>query len=158
MKERKTLYFTIRRNKSDIWMEKLILVFLFKIRLINILKLLRYRFLEWKQNSYPSFLPSFFLSFLFFFATSGEVKLLLSSDTLIEGRKMSFVNDLTITRDGKKIYFTDSSSKWQRWDDLLLVMEGTDGGRLSMYFRSCAQWDHHSGRVASAELITSRNC
>ncbi|KAM5304369.1 adipocyte plasma membrane-associated protein isoform 2-T2 [Glossophaga mutica] len=62
-----------------------------------------------------------------------EVKLLLSSDTPIEGRKMSFVNDLTITRDGRKIYFTDSSSKWQRRDYLLLVMEGTDDGRLLEY-------------------------
>uniref|UniRef100_A0A5F9D4Z4 Adipocyte plasma membrane-associated protein n=1 Tax=Oryctolagus cuniculus TaxID=9986 RepID=A0A5F9D4Z4_RABIT len=62
-----------------------------------------------------------------------EVKLLLSSDTPIEGKKMSFVNDLTITRDGRKIYFTDSSSKWQRRDYLLLVMEGTDDGRLLEY-------------------------
>uniref|UniRef100_Q7TP48-2 Isoform 2 of Adipocyte plasma membrane-associated protein n=1 Tax=Rattus norvegicus TaxID=10116 RepID=Q7TP48-2 len=58
-----------------------------------------------------------------------SVKLLLSSETPIEGKKMSFVNDLTITRDGRKIYFTDSSSKWQRRDYLLLVMEGTDDGR-----------------------------
>lgn len=57
------------------------------------------------------------------------MKLLLSSETPIEGKKMSFVNDLTITRDGRKIYFTDSSSKWQRRDYLLLVMEGTDDGR-----------------------------
>ncbi|XP_058990218.1 adipocyte plasma membrane-associated protein isoform X3 [Mustela lutreola] len=63
----------------------------------------------------------------------GEVKLLISSETPIEGRKMSFVNDLTITQDGKKIYFTDSSSKWQRRDYLLLVMEGTDDGRLLEY-------------------------
>ncbi|MEJ1278881.1 adipocyte plasma membrane associated protein [Cricetulus griseus] len=61
------------------------------------------------------------------------VKLLLSSETLIEGKKMSFVNDLTVTRDGRKIYFTDSSSKWQRRDYLLLVMEGTDDGRLLEY-------------------------
>ncbi|KAM4842587.1 adipocyte plasma membrane-associated protein [Thomomys bottae] len=62
-----------------------------------------------------------------------EVKLLLSSETPIEGKKMSFVNDLTITRDGKKIYFTDSSSKWQRRDYLLLIMEGIDDGRLLEY-------------------------
>lgn len=58
-----------------------------------------------------------------------QVKLLLSSDTLIDGRKMSFVNDLTITQDGRKIYFMDSSSKWQRRDDLLLVIEGMDDGQ-----------------------------
>lgn len=57
------------------------------------------------------------------------MKLLLSSDTLIDGRKMSFVNDLTITQDGRKIYFMDSSSKWQRRDDLLLVIEGMDDGQ-----------------------------
>uniref|UniRef100_A0A8C6E1I2 Adipocyte plasma membrane-associated protein n=1 Tax=Moschus moschiferus TaxID=68415 RepID=A0A8C6E1I2_MOSMO len=62
-----------------------------------------------------------------------EVKLLLSSETPIEGRKMSFMNDLTVTRDGRKIYFTDSSSKWQRRDYLLLLMEGTDDGRLLEY-------------------------
>uniref|UniRef100_A0A4W2HLV0 Adipocyte plasma membrane-associated protein n=2 Tax=Bos TaxID=9903 RepID=A0A4W2HLV0_BOBOX len=62
-----------------------------------------------------------------------EVKLLLSSETPIEGRKMSFLNDLTVTRDGRKIYFTDSSSKWQRRDYLLLLMEGTDDGRLLEY-------------------------
>lgn len=62
-----------------------------------------------------------------------SVKVLLSSETPIEGKKMSFVNDLTVTRDGRKIYFTDSSSKWQRRDYLLLVMEGTDDGRLLEY-------------------------
>ncbi|XP_070328347.1 adipocyte plasma membrane-associated protein isoform X2 [Odocoileus virginianus] len=62
-----------------------------------------------------------------------EVKLLLSSETPIEGRKMSFLNDLTVTRDGRKIYFTDSSSKWQRRDYLLLLMEGRDDGRLLEY-------------------------
>uniref|UniRef100_A0AC11B1T7 Adipocyte plasma membrane associated protein n=1 Tax=Ovis aries TaxID=9940 RepID=A0AC11B1T7_SHEEP len=62
-----------------------------------------------------------------------EVKLLLSSETPIEGRKMSFLNDLTVTRDGRKVYFTDSSSKWQRRDYLFLLMEGTDDGRLLEY-------------------------
>ncbi|XP_036764590.1 adipocyte plasma membrane-associated protein isoform X3 [Manis pentadactyla] len=62
-----------------------------------------------------------------------EVKSLLSSDTPVEGRKLSFVNDLTVTRDGRKIYFTDSSSRWQRRDYLLLFMEGTADGRLLEY-------------------------
>ncbi|XP_051831789.1 adipocyte plasma membrane-associated protein isoform X2 [Antechinus flavipes] len=64
---------------------------------------------------------------------TGRVKHLLSSKIPIEGKKMSFVNDLTVTKDGRKIYFTDSSSKWQRRDYLLLVMEGTDDGRLLEY-------------------------
>ncbi|XP_061481620.1 adipocyte plasma membrane-associated protein isoform X1 [Rhineura floridana] len=64
---------------------------------------------------------------------SREVKLLVSSKTPIEGKKMSFVNDLTVTRDGRKIYFTDSSSKWHRKDYSLLIMEATDDGRLLEY-------------------------
>lgn len=55
--------------------------------------------------------------------------MLVSTKTPIEGQKLSFVNDLTVTRDGRKIYFTDSSSKWQRQDYLFLIMEGTDDGR-----------------------------
>ncbi|EPY89290.1 Adipocyte plasma membrane-associated protein (BSCv protein)-like protein, partial [Camelus ferus] len=62
-----------------------------------------------------------------------EVKQLLSSETPIEGRRLSFVNDLAVTRDGRKVYFTDSSSRWQRQDYLLLLMEGTDDGRLLEY-------------------------
>ncbi|KFV80291.1 Adipocyte plasma membrane-associated protein, partial [Struthio camelus australis] len=60
---------------------------------------------------------------------TGETKMLVSTKTLIEGQKLSFVNDLTVTQDGRKIYFTDSSSKWQRRDYLFLIMEGTDDGR-----------------------------
>ncbi|NXD15711.1 APMAP protein, partial [Nothocercus nigrocapillus] len=61
---------------------------------------------------------------------TGETKMLVSTKILIEGQKLSFLNDLTVTRDGRKIYFTDSSSKWQRRDYLFLVMEGTDDGLL----------------------------
>ncbi|NWH58922.1 APMAP protein, partial [Geococcyx californianus] len=61
---------------------------------------------------------------------TGETKILVSTKTPIEGQKLSFVNDLTVTRDGRKIYFTDSSSKWQRRDYLFLLMEGTDDGLL----------------------------
>ncbi|XP_007428536.1 adipocyte plasma membrane-associated protein-like [Python bivittatus] len=38
-----------------------------------------------------------------------------------------------MTRDGRKIYFTDSSSKWQRKDYCLLIMEASDDGRLLEY-------------------------
>ncbi|NWI14827.1 APMAP protein, partial [Crypturellus soui] len=61
---------------------------------------------------------------------TGETKMLVSTKTPIEGQKLSFLNDLTVTRDGRKIYFTDSSSRWQRRDYLFLVMEGTDDGLL----------------------------
>ncbi|KYO18359.1 adipocyte plasma membrane-associated protein [Alligator mississippiensis] len=64
---------------------------------------------------------------------TGEVQMLLSTKAPIEGQKLSFLNDLTLTRDGRKIYFTDSSSKWQRRDFPLLVMEGRDDGRLFEY-------------------------
>ncbi|XP_073484048.1 adipocyte plasma membrane-associated protein isoform X1 [Aquarana catesbeiana] len=64
---------------------------------------------------------------------TGEVERLVSSRTPVQGKKMSFVNDLAVTSDGRKIYFTDSSSKWQRREYPLLVMEGTDDGRLLEY-------------------------
>ncbi|XP_050171059.1 adipocyte plasma membrane-associated protein [Myiozetetes cayanensis] len=64
---------------------------------------------------------------------TGETKVLVSTQKVIEGQKLSFVNDLTVTQDGRKIYFTDSSSKWQRRDYLFLIMEGTDDGRLLEY-------------------------
>ncbi|NXH15110.1 APMAP protein, partial [Bucco capensis] len=60
---------------------------------------------------------------------TGETKVLVSTQTEIEGQKLSLVNDLTVTQDGRKIYFTDSSSKWQRRDYLYLLMEATDDGR-----------------------------
>uniref|UniRef100_UPI00398E7D2E adipocyte plasma membrane-associated protein n=1 Tax=Pristiophorus japonicus TaxID=55135 RepID=UPI00398E7D2E len=62
-----------------------------------------------------------------------EVEMLVSAQKLIQGRRMAFVNDLSITQDGRKIYFTDSSSKWQRRDNRYLVMEGTADGRLLEY-------------------------
>ncbi|CAJ0932950.1 unnamed protein product [Ranitomeya imitator] len=62
--------------------------------------------------------------------TTGAVVQLVSSATPIQGKKMSFLNDLAVTSDGRKIYFTDSSSKWQRRDYPYLVMEATDDGRL----------------------------
>ncbi|NXS07498.1 APMAP protein, partial [Neodrepanis coruscans] len=67
---------------------------------------------------------------------TGEMKMLVSTKTLIEGQKLSFVNDLTVTRDGRKIYFTDSSSKWQRRDFLFLIMEGTDDGRQVSFIQA----------------------
>ncbi|KAM4772355.1 adipocyte plasma membrane-associated protein [Rhinophrynus dorsalis] len=64
---------------------------------------------------------------------TGAVEMLVSSQIPVQGKKMSFVNDLAVTSDGRKIYFTDSSSKWQRRDYPYLVMEGTDDGRLLEY-------------------------
>ncbi|XP_069462983.1 adipocyte plasma membrane-associated protein [Ambystoma mexicanum] len=64
---------------------------------------------------------------------TGEAVMLIDSQKPIQGKKMSFVNDLVLTQDGRKMYFTDSSSKWQRRDFPLLIMEGTDDGRLFEY-------------------------
>ncbi|XP_038660812.1 adipocyte plasma membrane-associated protein [Scyliorhinus canicula] len=64
---------------------------------------------------------------------TGEMEMLISAQKVIQGRRMAFVNDLSITQDGRKIYFTDSSSKWQRKDNRYLVMEGTTDGRLMEY-------------------------
>lgn len=50
---------------------------------------------------------------------------------MVDGRKLSFINDLAVTQDGKKVYFTDSSSRWQRRDYLHLIMEATADGRYS---------------------------
>ncbi|MEE6474790.1 hypothetical protein FKM82_010498 [Ascaphus truei] len=64
---------------------------------------------------------------------TGAVEMLVSSKVPVQGKIMSFVNDLAVTHDGRKIYFTDSSSKWQRRDYPYLAMEGTDDGRLLEY-------------------------
>lgn len=48
---------------------------------------------------------------------------------MVGGRRLTFINDLTVTQDGKKVYFTDSSSRWQRRDYLQLIMEATADGR-----------------------------
>lgn len=47
----------------------------------------------------------------------------------VGGKKLLFVNDLAVTQDGKKVYFTSSSSRWQRRDYLHLIMEATADGR-----------------------------
>ncbi|XP_053730613.1 adipocyte plasma membrane-associated protein isoform X2 [Synchiropus splendidus] len=51
----------------------------------------------------------------------------------VAGRRLSFINDLDVTQDGKKIYFTSSSSRWQRRDYLHLLMEATADGRVLEY-------------------------
>ncbi|KAM3863415.1 adipocyte plasma membrane-associated protein [Diretmus argenteus] len=65
--------------------------------------------------------------------TTGEVTSLVSGGQLVGGRKLSFINDLAVTQDGRKVYFTDSSSRWQRRDYLHLIMEATADGRVLEY-------------------------
>lgn len=62
--------------------------------------------------------------------STGESTRLVSGGQLVAGRKLSFINDITVTRDGRKLFFTDSSSRWQRRDYLQLLMEATDDGRV----------------------------
>ncbi|XP_023677325.1 adipocyte plasma membrane-associated protein [Paramormyrops kingsleyae] len=64
---------------------------------------------------------------------TGEVDTLVSTRQVVEGRRLSFVNDLDVTQDGTRVYFTDSSSRWQRRDFLHLVMEATADGRVLEY-------------------------
>lgn len=60
---------------------------------------------------------------------AGEASRLVSGGQVVAGRKVSFINDLAVTQDGKKVYFTSSSSKWERRDYLQLIMEATADGR-----------------------------
>ncbi|XP_041866815.1 adipocyte plasma membrane-associated protein [Melanotaenia boesemani] len=65
--------------------------------------------------------------------TTGVATRLVMGGQVVAGRKLSFINDLAVTRDGKKVYFTDSSSRWQRRDYLHLIMEATADGRVLEY-------------------------
>lgn len=62
--------------------------------------------------------------------TTGESTRLVAGGQVVAGRKLSFINDVAVTQDGKKVYFTDSSSRWQRRDYLNLIMEATADGRV----------------------------
>ncbi|KAF4090099.1 hypothetical protein AMELA_G00048100 [Ameiurus melas] len=64
---------------------------------------------------------------------TGKTTLLVSTKMMVGGRRLSFVNDLDVTQDGKKVYFTDSSSRWQRRDFMKLIMEATADGRVLEY-------------------------
>ncbi|XP_077469958.1 adipocyte plasma membrane-associated protein [Stigmatopora argus] len=72
---------------------------------------------------------------------TGESTRLVSGGETVGGRKLLFINDLTVTRDGKKVYFTSSSSRWHRRDYLHLIMEATPDGRVMEY-------DAESGEVS----------
>ncbi|KAK2824730.1 hypothetical protein Q5P01_021905 [Channa striata] len=65
--------------------------------------------------------------------TTGEATRLVAGGQVVAGRKLSFINDVAVTQDGKKVYFTDSSSRWQRRDYLNLIMEATADGRVLEY-------------------------
>ncbi|XP_061601243.1 adipocyte plasma membrane-associated protein isoform X2 [Cololabis saira] len=62
--------------------------------------------------------------------TTGEATRLVEGGQEVAGRKLAFINDVAVTTDGKKLYFTCSSSRWQRKDYLKLIMEATADGRV----------------------------
>ena len=64
--------------------------------------------------------------------TARTVSTLVPPSPGIDGRAFRFVNDLDIARDGT-IYFTDSSSKWQRRQLHYSILEGDNTGRLMAY-------------------------
>ncbi|XP_030603299.1 adipocyte plasma membrane-associated protein isoform X1 [Archocentrus centrarchus] len=65
--------------------------------------------------------------------TTGEATRLVTGGQVVAGRKLAFINDVAVTQDGKKVYFTDSSSRWQRRDYMHLIMEATPDGRVLEY-------------------------
>ncbi|KAI9514858.1 hypothetical protein NQZ68_029703 [Dissostichus eleginoides] len=82
--------------------------------------------------------------------STGESTRLVSGGQLVAGRKLSFINDITVTRDGRKLFFTDSSSRWQRRDYLQLLMEATADGRLP----AAADGGHGRREVGSTVVLS----
>lgn len=72
---------------------------------------------------------------------TGEAVRLVEGGQVVAGRPIAFINDLDVTRDGRRVYFTSSSSKWQRRDFLHLIMEATNDGRV-------LELDTESGEVS----------
>lgn len=72
---------------------------------------------------------------------TGESVRLVEGGQVVSGRPILFINDLDVTRDGRKVFFTSSSCKWQRRDFLHLIMEATDDGRV-------LELDTESGEVS----------
>ena len=60
------------------------------------------------------------------------INTLVPSSPGANGKPFRFLNDLDIGRDGT-IYFTDSSTKWQRRQFPMLFFEGHASGRLLAY-------------------------
>ncbi|KAK3736895.1 hypothetical protein RRG08_000639 [Elysia crispata] len=63
---------------------------------------------------------------------TGDYVQLFSSSTSVNGKQVKLVNDLDFGSDGK-IYFTHSSSKWNRNQFPMIFLEGVPNGRLLVY-------------------------
>lgn len=72
---------------------------------------------------------------------TGEAVRLVEGGQVVAGRPIAFINDLDVTRDGRRVYFTSSSCRWQRRDFLHLIMEATNDGRVM-------ELDTESGEVS----------
>ena len=66
-----------------------------------------------------------------FLLFAGQVEMLLSSEKEIDGQKPRFLNDLDVDDSGA-VYFSDSSTKWDRRRFLYLVFENKPLGRLAL--------------------------
>ncbi|XP_031572251.1 adipocyte plasma membrane-associated protein-like [Actinia tenebrosa] len=66
---------------------------------------------------------------------SGSTSTLVPPTPGVHGDPFKFFNDLDIDRKGT-IYFTDSSTKWQRKDNRFAILEGDATGRLMAYHKT----------------------
>ncbi|CAH1782562.1 unnamed protein product [Owenia fusiformis] len=64
--------------------------------------------------------------------TTGEVNILLPSEKGLDGIPFKFLNGMTISKSGV-LYFTDSSSKWDRRSHKYEIIENNALGRLIEY-------------------------
>ena len=64
----------------------------------------------------------------FYVTCSGDVHLQLPSSVRVDGRKLTFMNDLDVDQNGN-IYFTDSSSLYQRRDFARALLDNRGNGR-----------------------------
>lgn len=62
---------------------------------------------------------------------TGRYQLLIDSKTrLVNNKPVKFINDAAITKDGRALYFTSSSSKYGRSDHHKIIIEGETTGRF----------------------------
>lgn len=63
---------------------------------------------------------------------SGEFQQLIPGGLVVDGRPLTFLNDVVVLQNGT-ILFTDSSSKWDRRKFIFNLLEFSDDGRLLSY-------------------------
>lgn len=73
-----------------------------------------------------------YLGLLKYNIASGKLTTLIASETGVNGVPFKFVNHLAVSS-SNKVYFTDSSWKWQRRDFPYMVLEAGGQGRVISY-------------------------